>query len=179
MAVSEPVCGSNFIDEAQIFSRLKDEGNTAAWIADQYEVSRSYVAHSMRLLNLPAKIKSAVKKGSVSKSAALAYLEFKKPDLMLKVFNAEGSELSTRDIKRKALNHSFKANSMAMEEDQIRSVLGSVVKIKGNEESGQIIIKYKNKKTFEHIMGVIESASSHNSRRSVNIEEVFGDDFTI
>ena len=146
----KPVCGDNFLAQAQIFYRMQQEGWTVAKISSSYGVSDSYVRHSVRLLDLPGIIQEALKEGKISSSQALAYLELKRKALMSEVFSEavkRGEVLSRRDIKKKALHYNFLANSMTLDEERLREVLGTVVQISGCEDRGIITIRYQSKES--------------------------------
>jgi len=163
--VAKPVCGDNFLAQAQIFYRMQREGWRVAEISSSYGVSDSYVRHSVRLLDLPEVIQKALKEGKISSSQALAYLELKRKVLMSEVFSEavkRGEVLSRRDIKKKALHYNFLANSMTLDEERLREVLGTVVQISGCEDRGKITIRYQSKEVFSRIMGIFEEGSSGN-----------------
>jgi len=179
MRKNEPVCGPDFVSEAEIFLKLRTAGRSAEVIGREYGVSGSYVRHSIRLSKLPGNIRAALAKGEITRTHALAWLELKDPSLMASEFEkvkSSGDHLSKKDIKRKVLNYQVMNSNLALEEDRLRQVLGTSVEMTGDRESGKITIKYKSRMVFDRIMSLMEGSRNDSPKQ---LSEVFGRDFTI
>jgi ParB family chromosome partitioning protein len=75
----------NAIDEAEGYDRLLTQfGLTQEALGDAVGKSRSHIANTLRLLNLPASVKEAVRKGEISAGHARALLALPLPDAALR-----------------------------------------------------------------------------------------------
>ena len=71
----------NAIEEAEGYKRLFDEfGMTQEVLAESVGKSRSHIANTLRLLNLPASVRNEVKKGALSPGHARALLAHPEPE---------------------------------------------------------------------------------------------------
>ena len=71
----------NAIEEAEGYKRLFDEfGMTQEALAESVGKSRSHIANTVRLLNLPASVRNEVKKGALSPGHARALLAHPEPE---------------------------------------------------------------------------------------------------
>ncbi len=88
----------NAIDEAEGYDRLLTQfGLTQETLGDAVGKSRSHIANTLRLLNLPASVKEAVRKGEISAGHARALLALPSPDLALR--EVIGKQLSVRQTE--------------------------------------------------------------------------------
>jgi ParB family chromosome partitioning protein len=88
----------NAIDEAEGYDRLLTQfGLTQEALGDAVGKSRSHIANTLRLLNLPAPVKEAVRKGEISAGHARALLALPSPDVALR--EVIGKQLSVRQTE--------------------------------------------------------------------------------
>ena len=88
----------NAIDEAEGYDRLLTQfGLTQEALGDAVGKSRSHIANTLRLLNLPAPVKEAVRKGDISAGHARALLALPSPDVALR--EVIGKQLSVRQTE--------------------------------------------------------------------------------
>lgn len=75
----------NAIDEAEGYDRLLTQfGLTQEALGEAVGKSRSHIANTLRLLNLPTSVKEAVRKGEISAGHARALLALPSPDVALR-----------------------------------------------------------------------------------------------
>ena len=88
----------NAIDEAEGYDRLLSQfGLTQEALGEAVGKSRSHIANTLRLLNLPASVKEAVRKGDISAGHARALLALPEPDAALR--EVMGKQLSVRQTE--------------------------------------------------------------------------------
>jgi ParB family chromosome partitioning protein len=88
----------NAIDEAEGYDRLLTQfGLTQEALGEAVGKSRSHIANTLRLLNLPASVKEAVRKGEISAGHARALLALPEPDTALR--EVIGKQLSVRQTE--------------------------------------------------------------------------------
>lgn len=88
----------NAIDEAEGYDRLLTQfGLTQEALGEAVGKSRSHIANTLRLLNLPAAVKEAVRKGDISAGHARALLALPEPDAALR--EVIGKQLSVRQTE--------------------------------------------------------------------------------
>ncbi|HLY89792.1 MAG TPA: ParB/RepB/Spo0J family partition protein [Acetobacteraceae bacterium] len=88
----------NAIDEAEGYDRLLTQfGLTQEALGEAVGKSRSHIANTLRLLNLPASVKEAVRKGAISAGHARALLALPAPDAALR--EVIGKQLSVRQTE--------------------------------------------------------------------------------
>ncbi|NLY95640.1 MAG: ParB/RepB/Spo0J family partition protein [Myxococcales bacterium] len=94
----------NPIETARAFKRLRDEfGLSADAIAVKIGKSRSAVANSMRLLELPEAVLDLLEDGALSEGHGRAVLQAKSPELQIKLAReAVAKKLTVREVERRA-----------------------------------------------------------------------------
>ena len=158
----------NAIEEGKAYQQIMKSMNlTQETLASMVGKSRSAVANTMRLLNLSGKVQSLVSDGSLAPGSARALVPVEDEKLQYKLARkiASGS-LSARQaeslVKRALSDKSRKAVksdlSPLMENTRtdIQRILGTEVKIKGNESKGKIEIDYYSREDFERIAETIK-----------------------
>ena len=96
-------CDLDPIDEAAAFRRLMEEfGMTQDEVARSIGRSRSAVANSLRLLNLPVDIAAAVKTGSITVGHAKLILGFDDPEEQLELAEYAKQGCSVRELEKAA-----------------------------------------------------------------------------
>nr|WP_298931758.1 ParB/RepB/Spo0J family partition protein [uncultured Erythrobacter sp.] len=150
----------NPVEEARAYQRLADqEGMTQAEIARMVEKSRSHVANTQRLLNLPEKVLDLVEGGKLSMGHARALIG--QDDASNLAAKAVNDNLSVREIEKlvrqmaRAVNpktaspkpmqgdHAANADIAAVQ-NHLEEFLGLPVRIKSDEDprTGSISIRY-------------------------------------
>jgi ParB family transcriptional regulator, chromosome partitioning protein len=88
----------NAIDEAEGYDRLITQfGLTQEALGEAVGKSRSHIANTLRLLNLPTSVKEAVRKADISAGHARALLALPEPDTALR--EVIGKQLSVRETE--------------------------------------------------------------------------------
>ncbi|PWB95811.1 MULTISPECIES: ParB/RepB/Spo0J family partition protein [Methylosinus] len=153
----------NAIEEARGYERLgKEFGYSQTDLAKIIGKSRSHVANTLRLLNLPEASRRLVTEGAISAGHARALLAVDNPDSVARRVVEEG--LTVRDVERLAQEDSGAkletksrkprvekdADTVAMEK-LLTDALGLYVSIHHHGESGELRIRYT---TLEQLDGL-------------------------
>lgn len=161
----------NAIEEALGIKELMDVyGLTQEEVSKKIGKSRSAVANSVRLINLPDKIKEFIKDGKLSMGHARSLLSI--DDNSLKILVAEKiikEDLSVRQTESyiKTITTEKKIKKASKEEEEIRiyiknleetlsSELGTKIKIVNKKNKGKIEIPYSSSEDFERIIKIIK-----------------------
>ncbi len=144
----------NALEEANGYAQLAaDHGYAHADIARVVGKSRSHIANTLRLTNLPAHSKSLLAEGKISAGHARALLALKDPDAIADRIVAQG--LSVRDVERLAQESASKprgplqspqpldADTRALQE-KMGLLLGTRFSIRHNGVSGEIRLAFDN-----------------------------------
>jgi ParB family chromosome partitioning protein len=147
----------NALEEAAGYAQLgADHGHSHADIARIVGKSRSHVANTLRLTNLPEHTRGLLAQGQISAGHARALLAVPQPDAIADRIVAEG--LTVRDVERmgenagaatrvKAKPREIDADTAALEE-KLGLALGAKVTIRHSGESGDIRIGFR---SFEQL----------------------------
>ncbi len=161
----------NPVEEAFGYKKLMDDyGLTQEDVAQKISKSRSGVANSLRLLNLPKKSLDCLKDGIISVGHAKVLLSL--PDDKAKNELCERTiekGLSVRELElevkkylkpEKAPGKSDLNVKLAYEkiEKSIEGILGTKVKISGKKNKGKIQIDYYSAKDLERIVKIISGS---------------------
>lgn len=144
----------NAIEEAKGYERLGAEfGYAHGEIAKIIGKSRSHIANTIRLLNLPEAAKKLVSEGAISAGHARALLAVADPAAMARRIVEQG--LTVRDVERLAQaqakkirpsKHSARvakdADTRAIEKS-LSDALGLRVELRPNGEKGEVRISYQ------------------------------------
>lgn len=168
----------NPIEVALGYERLIEEcGLSQDDVARKLGKNRTTVTNTLRLLNLPAAIQSALKSGKISTGHARALINVENPDLQEKILNeAIENDYSVRQIEeavRKAANRNQKKKQKqaGLEEksqddiqlreitNRLRQKLGTKVEMKRKSKGGEIKIEYYSDDELERILSMLESQS--------------------
>jgi ParB family chromosome partitioning protein len=148
----------NALEEAAGYALLgADYGYSHGDIARVVGKSRSHVANTFRLTNLPEHTRSLLAGGQISAGHARALLAVNDPDALADRIVAEG--LTVRDIERLGENSgktarpragtaTVDADTRALQ-DKLGLELGTKVTIRHSGESGEIRVAFKNLDQFE------------------------------
>ena len=148
----------NALEEAQGYAQLAAEhGYNHADIARVVGKSRSHIANTLRLMNLPAHTRELLAAGDISPGHARALLAVSDPDTIADRVVSQG--LTVRDVERMGENAGksartstrvkpeLDADTRALE-DKLSASLGTKVAIRHNGDSGEIRIAFE---TFEQL----------------------------
>lgn len=151
------------IEEAHSYAKLMEEfGLTQERVAERVGKSRSAVANTLRLLNLPAEMQIALSDSRISMSMArvLCGMDDAKErkamfDRMLQGdFNVRQAEAVSRERKGAGKGRSSvkDVNLLAVEEE-LRRVLGTKVAVQKKGSNGRITIEFYSDEEFKDLIG--------------------------
>lgn len=152
----------NPIEEAFAYDRLMHEfGLTQEDVAVKVGKSRSVIANTVRLLDLPEIIQKALVDGELSTGKARALLSLKDEAEQLQVFHSlMGEKATVRDVERAVAGKgdiSRKGsvrrdpNTLAQEE-MMQERLGAKVRITQKGEHGTIVIEYHSREELKRLI---------------------------
>lgn len=159
----------NPVEEAKGYKRLMDEFNfTQEAISKKLGKSRSSIANSLRILNLPKEIIALLESGRISFGHAKVLLSCDDEKLQL-ALAAKAAEdgISVRELeelakvpekkksKPKKVDLNLKLALKAYEE-KVTKGLGTKVKIAGNKNKGKIEIEYYGTEDLERIVNLMK-----------------------
>jgi ParB family chromosome partitioning protein len=144
----------NPVEEAEAYAKLAGEfGLTQKEIAEKVAKSREVVANAMRILNLPADIKEALRAGKITRTHARTLLAFKGEAKQREMFKQIlGGNFAVRELEAAAREYQSAKKPAAgvinprfVELQQnLSENLGTVVFVKGGASGGSIVIKFAN-----------------------------------
>ena len=159
----------NALEEAEAYEVLQKEfklSQTA--IAKAVGKKRVTISNSLRLLKLPAEIKSSLRKGEISAGHGRAILVQKTPASQTKLWKrilhenlsvraAEGIVKGKSNPKPKSKLKKVKRSSAAVRafENELISILGTKVRITHKGTEGSIEIEYFSDEDFERVMDLL------------------------
>lgn len=167
----------NPIEEAEAFDKLINEhGITQENLAVIVGKSRPAITNSLRLLNLPDKVKDMVISGQISSGHARALLALKEKGDIEKIADLiVEKELSVRQVeslvnklsnenncmqkKSNDLDSDYKQACIEIEE-KIKNILGTKVVLKAGKNKGKIMIEYYSDEELERLMSFFEKAAN-------------------
>lgn len=159
----------NPLEEAQAFAQLMEEfGLTQEAVAERVGKSRTAVANTIRLLNLPAEVKKALATGEISEGHARALLSLKKEreqlNTLATVIKRELNVRQTEALVRQLLEGSqtakpkyplLTAHDKAML-TRFESKLGTKVELSRTEEDkGKLTIHFYSQEELQAIFKAI------------------------
>lgn len=153
----------NPIEEAQAIAMLMDEYSfTQDKVAKRLGCSRSAIANTLRLLNLPEAIRQLISVGALSAGHARTLLALKEENLIVQtaemVVEKELSVRETEQYVKKLLERDRQAatNSKVTKSPEIKdaerrlsAALETKVSLHGNEKKGKLMIEYYSKEQLE------------------------------
>jgi ParB family transcriptional regulator, chromosome partitioning protein len=154
----------NAIEEAhayrQIMERLDTTQDEVSRIVGK---SRSAVANTLRLLNLPERIQQMVREGILAPGSSRALLPIEDAGLQyrlaVKIAESNLSAREAEDLVRRTLDRvprpeRGKTVSVHLEHvrERLQRILGTGVKIRGDERKGKVEIEYFSKDDLERII---------------------------
>ena len=141
----------NVLEEADAYARLASEFSlTQQQIADKVGKSREVVANAMRVINLPANIKEAIRSGKLERTQARALLAFKEAGKQQEMFKQIlTGKADMRNLEETArMIHGGRGPINALNEkfiqlqDNLAKTLGTFVAIRSRDNGGRIEIKF-------------------------------------
>lgn len=162
----------NIVEQAKALDKLKNDLKVNQdELASKIGKSRSNLANTLRLLNLPDEILNMIQKKEISAGHARAMLGLKNKDQVIwlgKEIAEKGLSVRACETLIKKLNQDKKTEKKKNEVDEdfckemqkkIKERLNEKikVKIKGNRDKGQLTINYTDKKQLEDVLRVISS----------------------
>lgn len=156
----------NAIEEAEGYKRLFDEfGMTQEMLAEAVGKSRSHIANTVRLLNLPLTVRNEVKNGALSPGHARALLAHPEPEkaalaVIARGLNVRQTEaLASRKMGAAAgLTHPAKSKdpeTLALERD-LAAQLGLKVDILFDGKGGTIRLHYRSLDQLDGIVRLLK-----------------------
>lgn len=162
----------NPMEESMAYQKLLTEFSmTQEQVAEKLGKSRSAIANSLRLQNLPEAVQKSISEGMISMGHAkvLLGLEDKAEQTRLAV-RIIGEKLSVRELEQilaekkptKAKKKSEKketAKDLAtrMAEERMKELLGTQVSIKKGAKKGKIEIEYHSEEELDRILNFLEA----------------------
>ena len=149
----------NPMEEARALEKLiANYGGTQVSVAERVGISRSHLANTLRLLNLPGEVQEWVELGDLQAGHARAILSARDPLALAKLARKKG--LSVRQTEQLAkgqsgepigrANGSRDPNTQSLE-SALTTVFGMKVSIKGSGQKGQVCIRYSNPEELRQI----------------------------
>ena len=159
----------NAMEEAQGYKALMDEhGLSQEQVSDAVGKSRSAVANTLRLLNLPEPVAQKVRDGKISAGHARALLSFKDEAEMIRLANTlEENELSVRQIENLAKQQKKerpipkrekKATYYSIVEQTLSEYLGTKVKVNPlkNKKGGVLSVEFYSNEELQALAKKLE-----------------------
>ena len=153
----------NAIEEAKGYKRLSDE-----FEYDQEKISRfmsksrSHISNTLRLLTLPESVIAMIEEGSLTAGQARPLIGLSNAneiaeEIVSKKLSARNVELLVRNKKGLQKNGLRTDANILDEENRIQEILGLKTNIRNKtNNSGRIIIEYKNLEQFEFIANLLK-----------------------
>lgn len=157
----------NALEEARAYDALMERyGLTQEEIAEKLGKSRSAIANTLRLLDLPEDVAELVKKGTISAGHARALLGLKDRSLMLSLAEeiaAKGYSVREAEAMVKVANRPrapltppaeipVRVDYLAELERKVRSELGRQVKIRDSRGKKTVQIEYQDNEDLEILL---------------------------
>jgi ParB family chromosome partitioning protein len=153
----------NIIEEAKGYKRLADEfGYDHEKIAKFMSKSRSHVSNTLRLLTLSTDVISMIEEGNLTAGQARPLIGLINAteiaeEIVSKKLSARSVEFLVREKKGPQKNIFRVDANILNEQKKIEEILGLKVDIKNKtNNSGKILIEYKNLDQFEFIAKVLK-----------------------
>ena len=153
----------NIIDEAKGYKRLGEDFNyDHEKIASFMGKSRSHVSNTLRLLTLPTDVIAMIEEGNLTAGQARPLIGLINSsaiaeEIVSKKLSARSVELLSRQKKGVQKTGSRIDANIINEQNRIEEILGLKVNIQNkSNNSGKIVIQYKNLEQFEFIANLLK-----------------------
>ncbi|MGB9868001.1 MAG: ParB/RepB/Spo0J family partition protein [Bacillota bacterium] len=162
----------NPIEEAEAYRRLADEfGLSQEEVARRVGKSRPQVANTLRLLELPERVREAVRRGELTRGHAKALLAVEDRELLERLADTVVSRglsvRETEELVRRAPKVGANQGRRRSEEDvgesawrremesRLMERLGTRVRICGDLEQGKVEVYYFNREGLEEVLRML------------------------
>lgn len=155
----------NPIEEARAFKELMDKHKlTQEEVSQVVGKSRSYIANTLRLLNLDKEILTKIEEGKITSGHGRALLSIENEmdrkraskEIIDNKLNVRETENIAKNMKtKKSRKKSVKDPALVELEEDLMSYLGTKTKINHGKERGKIEIEYYGYEDLERIIEVI------------------------
>jgi ParB family chromosome partitioning protein len=157
----------NPIEEAYAYKKLMEDYKlTQEEVAEAIGKSRSYIANSVRLLNLDDKVLDYIADGKISSGHGRALLSLNSRDEQLKFAESIVNEkINVRETEKLVKAKSTKKQKPRMTqksdpftdeiEESLMRALGTKVKLTSKKDGGKIEIEFYNNEDLERIIEII------------------------
>ena len=152
----------NALEEARAYRRLIDEFHlTQEEVARKMGKSRSLIANTLRLLQLPVEVQRSLQEGVISEGHARAVLSVAGTEKQLALFEAivrenltvREAEARSRTVTPKTYNRIVVADPAAKQaEEKLMSLLGTRVRVARAGKGGRITIEYYGPDDLDRLM---------------------------
>ncbi len=158
----------NPMEEAEAYRQLVDEaGLTQNRIATQVGKSRTAIANTLRLLNLPDKIKTFMREGKLTEGHARAILALDNDlarvrlaeRIVAESLSVRTAEDSVKRVKRRKLIPKKRIPAMVDAENYLKQLLGTGVKISTGLKNGKIEIEFYGEEDLDRILDLFRRIS--------------------
>lgn len=148
------------IEEARAYRQLMDEFSLSQQeVADQVGKSRSAVANTVRLLDLPEDIQNALEQGTISAGKARALLSLSSEAEQHDMYQSMiGEKMSVRDVEAAVALKPSKKGSKRRDpninaiERELEEALGTKVRVQESNGKGKITIEFYSKEELQEII---------------------------
>ena len=149
------------LDEAQGYQRLKEEfAYTQAELAASLGKSRSHVANTLRLLNLPGPVKSMIAQGALTAGHARALLNAEDPAALARAVARRGLNVRQTEKLVQKEQHPARAPRREPEKDadtvalehELANMLGLKIGITFRGDSGTMTIHYQSLEQLDDVL---------------------------
>ncbi len=154
----------NAIEEAEGYQRLVDEFKmTQETLAEAVGKSRSHVANTLRLRNLPARVQSEVRKGALTAGHARALLSHTDPEKAALAVIAGGlnvrqtEALSQRKSGSEKIPRARDPETAALEQS-LSETLGLKVEISFDGRGGTLRVQYRSLDQLDGLIALLQRA---------------------
>jgi ParB family chromosome partitioning protein len=147
-----------------VYKRQDEFGITQEEVARKVGKSRSAVANTLRLLDLPDAIQRALIDGELSEGKARALLSLKDEKEQLSVFaSMQGKQMSVRDVES-AVEHKGPASrkgsvrrdpNIMAQERMLEDRLGCKVRIAQKGDHGTITLEFHSREELKHLLDTL------------------------
>lgn len=168
----------NPIEKARAFKKLIETLSlTQLQAAQRLGVSRVAVSNTLRLLELPAKVKQMVASGKLSAGHARALLAVKDGARVLSLARRIADEgLSVRQTEemagggrrkpdRRKPRRSAKAPQIVALEGELSKLLGTKVRIESGPKGGRVVLEFYEVDDFEQLVELLKRGAGSSRRR--------------
>lgn len=163
------------IEEAEGFQRLIDEfAHTQEALSQIVGKSRSHIANTLRLLNLPEPVKSFVKEGKLSAGHARALVGLENAEVLAKqiiakdlnVRQVEELVAKQKDGKKETTTKSIKDEDISDIEKDLIKTLGLRIKISPSKQGGgKVVLQYSSVAELDMIVDILEQKRKNNNNQ--------------